>query len=55
MKLVTKYEWGDFSKTTLIVSPDTGGDRRPTYFVVGTIALIVIATGIVVIKKKILK
>ncbi len=53
--LRTDYVWGDFSRTRIVATPDTGGDRRPIYIVCGVIALIVIATGIVVIKKGILK
>ena len=39
----------------LTVTPSTGGNRSMLYFTVGTIALVVLAGGIVVIKKKVLK
>ena len=42
-------------KVTLTVTPSTGGDRNMLYFVAGTIALAVIAGGIVLIKKRVLK
>ena len=42
-------------KTTLTITPPTGSDKRPIYWIAGTIGLIVLATGIVFIKKKALK
>ncbi len=53
--LRTLYIWQDYSKTRLIVTPDTGEDRRPTYYVVGAIALVILAIGLIVIRNGILK
>lgn len=51
------FVWGDNvkDKTTLTITPTTGGDRSNTYWMVGTIALIVIAGGFILLKKKVLK
>ena len=40
--------------TNFVMIPPTGGNRDTLYLVVGTLALVVIATGIVVIKKKVI-
>ena len=42
------------ASTSLVITPPTGSDRRNTYWIAGTIGLIVVATGIVFIKKKML-
>mgnify|MGYP004496598329 FL=1 len=42
------------ASTSLVIAPPTGSDRRNTYWIAGTIGLIVVATGIVFIKKKML-
>ena len=52
--LQSNYEWGK-DETTLTITPPTGGDRRPIYWVAGTLGLIVLAGGIIFIKKKLLK
>lgn len=41
--------------TTLTITPPTGSDKRTTYWIAGAIGLIVIAGGILLIKKKVLK
>ena len=41
--------------TTLSITPPTGSDKRPIYWIAGTIGLIVLATGIIFLKKKVLK
>ena len=52
--LKTAYDWGDYSTTRLVVTPDTGEDRSQIYYIVGAIALVILATGIIIIKKRIL-
>ncbi len=52
--LKSDYEWGN-DTTTLSITPPTGADRRPIYWIAGTIGLIVLASGIVFLKKRILK
>ena len=52
--LQSNYEWRK-DETTLTITPPTGGDRRPIYWVAGTLGLIVLAGGIIFIKKKLLK
>lgn len=41
--------------TTFTITPPTGSDKRPIYWIAGTIGLVVLAAGIVFIKKKALK
>ena len=41
--------------TTLTITPPTGSDKSLTYWIAGTIGLIVIAGGIIFLKKKVLK
>ena len=53
--LQSEYQWSRYETTTISVSPDTGGNRNPIYFIVGAIALIALGTGIIIIKKKIIK
>lgn len=45
----------DKSTTTLSITPPTGYDRANTYYIAGAIALIVLASGIVIIRKRVLK
>lgn len=52
--LQSNYEWRK-DETTLTITPPTGGDRRPIYWIAGTLGLIVLAGGIIFIKKKLLK
>ena len=52
--LNSQFEWGN-DTTTITLSKPTGADKRPIYWVAATIGLIVIATGIVFLKKKVLK
>ena len=40
---------------TVIITPPTGEDRSYTYYIIGAVALMVLATGIIVIKKLVLK
>ena len=53
--LKSSSEWKKEATTTLSLTPPTGSDRRPIYWIAGTVGLIVLATGIVFIKKKVLK
>lgn len=55
--LKTAFKWDDNlkEKTSLTITPTTGEDRSKLYWVIGAIALAVLATGIIVIKKKVLK
>ena len=55
--LKSNFEWGENLKdtTTLTITPTTGEDRSNTYWVAGAVALVVIAAGFVVLKKKVLK
>lgn len=53
--LQSNYEWKRTSSTTVVITPDTGENRDPIYFIVGAIALVVLGTGIIIIKKKIIK
>ena len=54
--LKSNFNWEKAKDTTtLTITPPTGSDRRNIYWIAGTIALIVLATGIVFIKKKLLK
>ena len=46
---------GETPEVKLTVTPSTGGDRSILYIAVGTIALVVLAGGIILIKKKVLK
>ena len=42
-------------ETNLTITPPTGSDKSQTYWIAGAIGLIILAAGIVFIKKKILK
>ena len=44
----------DHTETVIITTP-TGEDRSYTYYIIGVVALIALATGIIVIKKVVLK
>ena len=48
--LRSDFIWPEKVDTRLAVTPDTGEDRSSTHYVIGIISLIVLATGIVVIK-----
>lgn len=54
--LKSSFNW-ELAKdtTTLTITPPTGSDKRPIYWIAGTIGLIVLAAGIAFIKKKALK
>ena len=52
--LRSNFEWGN-DKTTLTITPTTGSDRSNTYWIAGTIALVVVAGGFILLKKKVLK
>ncbi len=53
--LKSNFNWDQAKSETIItIIPPTGKDRRPTYWVAGTIALIVLGAGFVFIKKKVL-
>ena len=54
--LETGFNWDDTKdQTSLAITQPTGSDRRNTYWIAGFIGLIVLATGLVFIKKKVLK
>ena len=42
-------------ETTVTLTPPTGSDKSQTYWIAGAIGLIILAAGIVFIKKKVLK
>lgn len=53
--LESSFDWTKVKDTTeLAITPPTGGNRSNLYWIVGTIGLIVIAGGIVIIKRKLL-
>ena len=53
--LESSFDWTKAKDTTeLAITPPTGGNRSNLYWIVGTIGLIVIAGGIVIIKRKLL-
>ncbi len=55
--LNSNFQWGDSvtDSTTLTITPTTGEDRSNTYWIAGAIALVVMAAGFVLLKKKVLK
>lgn len=54
--LRSDFNWSKASSSAVLaITPPTGSDKRPIYWVAGTIGLIVLAAGIVFIKKKALK
>ena len=54
--LRSDFNWSKASSSTVLaITPPTGSDKRPIYWIAGTIGLIVLAAGIVFIKKKALK
>lgn len=57
LTLRSDFEWGDETKdsTTLTITSSTGADRSNTYWIAGTVALIAIAGGFILLKKKVLK
>ena len=53
--LKSNFNWNQAkSETVITITPPTGKDRRPIYWIAGTIALIVLGAGFVFIKKKVL-
>ena len=52
--LNTGFEWRQ-DNARLTVMPDTGSDRSVTYWIAGTIALIVLGAGFILLKKRVLK
>ena len=53
--LESSFDWTKVKDNTeLAITPPTGGNRSNLYWIVGTIGLIVIAGGIVIIKRKLL-
>ncbi len=54
--LRTGFKWEDrYTDTDIVMTPDTGGDRRHINYIAITLGLIVLVGGIVFIKKVILK
>lgn len=47
--------WKDTTKTIITIVPNTGKDKSNTYWIAGTIALILLGAGFVILKKKVLK
>ena len=52
--LQTKFIWEE-DKSVFTIIPNLGGNRSNTYWVAGTVALIVLAAGIVIIRKRVVK
>ncbi|MBO4816060.1 MAG: hypothetical protein J5507_03965 [Clostridia bacterium] len=50
----TMEEWGANDKTVFTITPTTGENRNQTYWYIGAIALALIASGLILIKKKVL-
>ena len=50
----TIEEWGADDKTVFTITPTTGENRNQTYWYIGAIALSLIASGLILIKKKVL-
>lgn len=50
----TVEEWGAEDKTVFTIMPTTGENRNQTYWYIGAIALAIIASGLILIKKKVL-
>ena len=48
-------EWFKSKTTIITITPNTGKDKSNTYWIAGTIALIVLGAGFVILKKKVLK
>lgn len=53
--LRTEYKWQEPGTTRLIITPDTGEDRRVLYYIISIIALVIVATGVVIIDRGVLK
>ena len=53
--LKSNFNW-ELTKdtTTLTITPPTGSDRSATYWIAGALGLLVLAAGIVFLKKKVL-
>ncbi len=49
------YNWKKTDNTIITIVPNTGKDKSNTYWIAGTIALIVLGAGFVILKKKVLK
>lgn len=47
--------WKKTDNTMITIVPNTGKDKSNTYWIAGTIALIVLGAGFVILKKKVLK
>lgn len=47
--------WKKTDNTIITIVPNTGKDKSNTYWIAGTIALIVLGAGFVILKKKVLK
>ena len=47
--------WEKTDNTIITIVPNTGKDKSNTYWIAGTIALIVLGAGFVILKKKVLK
>lgn len=47
--------WQKTDNTIITIVPNTGKDKSNTYWIAGTIALIVLGAGFVILKKKVLK
>ena len=47
--------WKNTDNTMITIVPNTGKDKSNTYWIAGTIALIVLGAGFVILKKKVLK
>ena len=52
--LQSGFEWKE-DKTDLTITPSTGKNNNTTYLIVGTISLVILSFGIVIIKKKVLE
>lgn len=54
--LESGFNWDDgYKETVITITPTTGENRSNTNWIVAVIALIVLSTGIVILKKKVLK
>lgn len=46
--------WKKEGKATITIAPNTGENRSTTYYIIGAVALVVLAGGIILIKKKVM-
>lgn len=53
--LTSGSEWSKVDETVVSITPPTGQDKTSTYYIAGVIALIALASGIIIIKKRVLK